>query len=202
MALLFDLDGTLIDSESAHKSAEAETFRSLGFNFSEADLFRFTGVPYAAMLKQIAPALGLQTFLDAHRERLLGLVGTKIVPFYDVDECLAKLGSTSSMIVTSSPRWYVEAVLKAFPAFVNAFPTYVCADDVSSGKPDPEPYLVAMSRLGVDASTCVAVEDSPNGIASAKSAGCYTVGIRRDDRLDLAKADTVIVSLAQLSKVA
>ena len=100
MALLFDLDGTLIESESAHKSAEAETFRSLGFNFSEADLFPFTGVPYGAMLKQIAPELGLQTFLGAHRERLLGLVGTTIVPFYDVEECLANLGSTPSMIVT------------------------------------------------------------------------------------------------------
>ena len=121
MALLFDLDGTLIDSEAAHKSAEAETFRRLGFNFSEADLFRFTGVPYAAMLKQIAPALGLQTFLDAHRERLLGLVGTKIVPFYDVDECLAKLGSTSSMndfsSIVSSKR--VGFSLEASPRSVN-----------------------------------------------------------------------------------
>src|SRR5688500_19245757 len=107
MAFLFDLDGTLIDSEEAHKSAEVETFRSLGYNFSEEDLFQFTGVPYKSMLRQVSPEVSIETFFDAHRERLTSLVGATILPFDDVGECLAKL-QRPAVIVTSSPKWYVE----------------------------------------------------------------------------------------------
>ena len=115
MAYLFDLDGTLIDSEDAHKSAEAETFRTLGYDFSEADLFPFTGVPYKTMLATIAPSLTLEAFWAAHKPRLLGLIGTRIVPFPDVDECLQGISGNPSMIVTSSPRWYVEEFSMPFP---------------------------------------------------------------------------------------
>lgn len=202
MAFLFDLDGTLIDSEAAHKSAEVETLAAFGYDFSEEDLFEFTGVPYRAMLARIAPELGVEEFLAAHKGRLLALVGDRIVRFTDVDACLARFARGPMAIVTSSPRWYVEAVLEAFPILRAAFRSYVCADDVTTGKPDPEPYLLAASRIGVDPSASTAVEDSANGIASAKAAGCYTVAVRRDARIDLSRADAVIDSLGELSEVA
>jgi beta-phosphoglucomutase-like phosphatase (HAD superfamily) len=137
MAYLFDLDGTLIDSEDAHKSAEAETFRTLGYNFSEADLFPFTGVPYKTMLATIAPSLTVEAFWSAHKPRLLGLIGTRIVPFPDVNESLRSISGIPAMIVTSSPRWYVEGVLDAFSVLGTSFMAYVCADDITNGKPDP-----------------------------------------------------------------
>ena len=202
MAYLFDLDGTLIDSEAAHKSAEVETLDELGYRFSEADLFRFTGVPYRDMLAEIAPSLTVEKFFDAHRPRLLSKVGKEIGLFYDVEDCLSHLLRKPLAVVTSSPGWYVDAVLGAFPILKLAFQVRVCADDVLNGKPDPEAYVLAASRLGLDPGSCTAVEDSPNGIASAKASGCYTIAIRRDDRLDLSEADTVFASLAELTAVA
>jgi HAD superfamily hydrolase (TIGR01509 family) len=199
MAYLFDLDGTLIDSEDAHKSAEAETFRTLGYDFSEADLFPFTGVPYKTMLATIAPSLTLEAFWAAHKPRLLGLIGTRIVPFPDVDECLRGISGNPAMIVTSSPRWYVEGVLDAFPVLRTTFKTYVCADDITNGKPHPEPFQKAASSLETPAQHCIAIEDSPNGIASAKAAGCYTIAVQRDKRLNLSAADKIVTSLRNLS---
>jgi HAD superfamily hydrolase (TIGR01509 family) len=202
MALLFDLDGTLIDSEDAHKAAEVETFLSLGYEFTQEELLGFTGVPYRAMLARIAPNLSLDTFFGAHKERLLALVGTRIVPFNDVEDCLALARTDASMIVTSSPRWYVENVLDTFPALRLAFKGVICADDVVNGKPDPEAFIAGAAALGLPPSECTAIEDSPNGISSAKAAGCYTIAIRRDPRLDLSQADAVITSLAELADVA
>lgn len=202
MALLFDLDGTLIDSEDAHKAAEVETFRSLGYNFTQDQLLGFTGVPYRAMLAQIAPDLSLDTFFAAHKERLLALVGTRIVPFSDVEDCLARVSADASMIVTSSPRWYVQKVLDTFPIFRSVFQGFICADDVKNGKPDPEAFIAGAAALGLSPSECTAIEDSTNGIASAKAAGCYTIAVRRDPRLDLSQADAVISSLAELVDVA
>jgi beta-phosphoglucomutase-like phosphatase (HAD superfamily) len=202
MPLLFDLDGTLIDSEAAHKAAEVETFASLGYTFSEAELFPFTGVPYKAMIAAIAPSLPLDRFLGAHKANLIARVGSEIGPFYDVEECLARYVPGPMALVTSSPSWYVDAVLAAFPFISSSFATLVSADDVSNGKPDPEPFALAASRLGYDASLCTAVEDSANGIASAKAAGCYVIAVRRDDRLDLSEANAVIGSLEELPEVA
>ena len=198
MALLFDLDGTLIDSEDAHKAAEVETFRALGYNFTQDALVGFTGVPYRAMLAQIAPDLSLDTFFAAHKERLLALVGTRIVPFDDVPGCLASVSATESTVVTSSPRWYVEQVFDTFPIFRSAFQGFICADDVKNGKPDPEAFLAGAAALGLPPTQCTAIEDSTNGIASAKAAGCYTIAVRRDPRLDLSQSDAVISSLAEL----
>jgi HAD superfamily hydrolase (TIGR01509 family) len=198
MAYLFDLDGTLIDSESAHKSAEVETFAELGYEFTVDDLYRFTGVPYRTMISEIAPALTLDDFFAAHKPRLLSCIGSTIRPFYDVEHCLNEFDRTQRAIVTSSPSWYVERVLATFGELRSAFDKFVCADDVTAGKPDPEPFVLAASRLGADPGHCVAVEDSPNGIASAKAAGCYTVAVRRDDRLDLSAADRIIASLTEL----
>ena len=68
----------------------------------------------------------------------------------------------------------MDAVLRQLDV---AFSATVCADDVTHGKPDPEPYLRAASLLGADPHRCVALEDSPNGVASAEAAGCQTVAV-------------------------
>jgi sugar-phosphatase len=202
MAYLFDLDGTLIDSESAHKAAEVETFAELGYNFTVADLYRFTGVPYRAMIAEIAPELSIEDFFEVHKPRLLGCIGTMILPFDDVDACLFELSRHQAAIVTSSPSWYVDAVRSSFGVFGSVFDAVVSGDDVKIGKPDPEPFVLGASRLGADPGNCIAIEDSPNGIASAKAAGCYTIAVRRDAALDLSRADRIVGSLAELRDVA
>lgn len=202
-AYLFDLDGTLIDSEAAHKTAEVVTLGSFGLDLGVDDLFRFTGVPYATMLGELEKAYGvhlpLEDFFERHKPTLLAKIGSEILLFADVEDCLARLNGAPMAIATSSPGWYVNAVINAFPT-LRAFTKFVCADDVTQGKPAPEAFLLAAQAVGRSPGECMAVEDSANGVASAKAAGCYTVGVRRDPRLDLSQADLLVESLAEIGE--
>lgn len=206
MPYLFDLDGTLIDSERAHKAAEVVTFGTFGLDTTEDGLFRFTGVPYRAMIAAVsaeyAMEIRLEEFMARHKNTLLDKVGVEIRPFPDVDSCLARFLNGPMALVTSSPGWYVDAVLEAFPILREAFGQRVCADDVVNGKPHPEAFQLAAARIGFEPAACIAVEDSANGVASAKAAGCYTIAVRRDDRIDLTQADSVIATLDELAEVA
>jgi len=204
-AFLFDLDGTLIDSEHAHKTAEVITLETFGLDIGLDELFRFTGVPYRAMLAALEAEFGvplpLDEFFERHEPTLLSKIGSEIQVFPDVEDCLARLRKVPVALATSSPGWYVRAVLATFP-ILGVFEHVVCADDVTHGKPNPEPFLSAAAALAADPKFCVAIEDSANGVASAKAAGCYTIGVRRDERIDLSHADEIIDSLKGLPIVA
>ena len=78
-------------------------------------------------------------------------------------------------MVTMSWRSLADAVIGAAPA--GSFAASITGDEVTNGKPDPEPYLAAAAALGVDPSACLAIEDSPTGVASALAAGCVTLGV-------------------------
>jgi len=99
-------------------------------------------------------------------------------------------------LVTSSERPVMEAVLDQLDV---AFPVTVCGDDVSKSKPDPEPYLLAAAKLGADPRHCVAIEDSPNGVASAAAAGCLTIAVPSMVPIPAAERRLVVASLTELS---
>ena len=88
-------------------------------------------------------------------------------------ECVA--GGIPCVLVTMSWRRLADAVISSAPT--GSFVASVTGDEVRHGKPDPEPYLTAAATLGVDPSECVAIEDSPTGVASALAAGCATLGV-------------------------
>jgi beta-phosphoglucomutase-like phosphatase (HAD superfamily) len=79
------------------------------------------------------------------------------------------------------------------------FPVTVCGDDVSRSKPDPEPYLLAAEKVGADPRHCVALEDSPNGVAAAEAAGCVTVAVPSLVPIPPGARRLVVGSLAELS---
>jgi HAD superfamily hydrolase (TIGR01509 family) len=92
-------------------------------------------------------------------------------------ELLAELGARGipCALVTMSWTRFAVAVVEALPA--GSFAAVVAGDDVTHGKPHPEPYLTGAARLGVDPSRCVAIEDSPTGVRSASAAGCVVVAV-------------------------
>jgi HAD superfamily hydrolase (TIGR01509 family) len=96
-------------------------------------------------------------------------------------------------LVTSSQRAFAEAVLDATGI---TFPVTVCAEDVTAGKPDPAPYLLAVKLLDVDPVRCVALEDSPNGVASATAAGCRVLAVPSLVPIPPAPGRVVVASLA------
>ena len=97
--------------------------------------------------------------------------------------------------MTSSERRFMDAVLARTGM---RFDALVCADDVSVTKPDPEPYLLAAKLLGADPARCYALEDSPNGVASAEAAGCQVIAVPSLIPIEPAPGRMVVRSLAEL----
>ena len=98
-------------------------------------------------------------------------------------------------LVTSSERRFMDAVLARTGL---RFDVLVCANDVSMTKPDPEPYLLAAKLLGADPARCVALEDSPNGVASAEAAGCQVIAVPSLVPIEPAPGRAVVRSLLDL----
>ncbi len=98
-------------------------------------------------------------------------------------------------LVTSSERQIMTAVLSRIGV---SFPVTVCAGDVSAAKPDPQPYLLAAARLGAAPACCVALEDSPNGVAAAEAAGCRLIAVPSLVPVPARPGRVVVASLAQV----
>ena len=98
-------------------------------------------------------------------------------------------------LVTGSERRFMDAVLARTGM---RFDALVCADDVSMTKPDPEPYLLAAKLLGADPARCFALEDSPNGVASAEAAGCQVIAVPSLVPIEPAPGRAVVRSLLDL----
>jgi HAD superfamily hydrolase (TIGR01509 family) len=201
-ALLLDLDGTLVDSEPWHKKAEVITFARFGLEIDPHELLGFTGMTLDRMLAGVREKWGLhvlvEDFLEVQKPVFRGIIEAEIDLFSDAERLLSRFGNMRKAMVTSSLPWYLEAVSSKHPILIDAFELRVCAADVESGKPHPEPFLLAAERLRVCPDGCVAVEDSANGVKSAKAAGCFVVGIDREADGHLGHADAVVRSMDEI----
>jgi HAD superfamily hydrolase (TIGR01509 family) len=180
-AVLFDMDGLLVDSEPLWFEVESEVMERLGGAWGEADQRALLGgslprtVAYLlARAARPASAHEVARWLVDGMTALLAARGPRVLP--GAAELLAEVraASIAHALVTSSERPIMEAVL-SHPGL--SFEVTVCAGDVRRSKPDPEPYLRAVTLLGADPRYCVALEDSPNGVAAAEAAGCKLVAV-------------------------
>jgi HAD superfamily hydrolase (TIGR01509 family) len=205
-----DMDGTLVDTEPMWMAAETRLVAEFGNAWGPADAARMIGLP----LPEAAAVLqghGVDLPGEAIVTRLLGHVVDAVrgdAPWQP--GALALLGELAavgvpSALVTMSYRELADAVTSQAPD--GAFVVVVPGDEVTHGKPDPEPYLVAAARLGVDVTSCVAIEDSPPGIASALASGARTVGVQHivpvEPRPGLSRvASLEQIGLAELARIA
>ena len=180
-AVLFDMDGLLVDSEPLWFEVETQIMARMGGAWTRADQQQLVGGPPSHslryMLARAARPAPEETVARWMAEGITGLVRRYGVPMMPGARELVAEVSTAGVpcaLVTAAQRDLMEAVLETIGV---AFDVTVCADDVRNGKPDPEPYLLATGRLGVDPGGCVALEDSPNGIASAEAAGCAVIAV-------------------------
>ncbi len=206
-ALLFDMDGLLIDSEPLWHEAEIHGFglaglcltpeqclETTGLRVDEVVQFRFAQRPWATP-SQDAVAVAIV-------ERVVELVHAKGVLKPGVAEVLeaARGSGLRTALASSSPYVIIDAVLDRF-GLRSAFEVVHSAEEEARGKPEPDVYLTAARKLGVDPGLCVALEDSPNGVVAAKAAGMKCIAVpelvlRNDPRL--ARADAVVASLAEV----
>lgn len=209
-AVIFDLDGTLIDSEDRSERVVLEFLAARGL-VAEAvpDLTRFHGMTWEEIgtrLEAIFPSLSSQMsggeLRDAFHASLLAdppplIPGAK-------GAVAASLSGFPTAVVTSSNRESLEYALTLLDLDVSGLLS-ICAEDVRRSKPDPEGFLTAAKRLGIPADRCLVFEDSVAGLAAAGAAGMSAFAIARDrigDDRDRLKnlADRVISDFTELPK--
>ncbi|WP_033345816.1 HAD family hydrolase [Catenuloplanes japonicus] len=190
--MLFDMDGTLIDSEKVWEIAIQELARSYGGELSEAARTAMVGASMDQSMRIMHEDLG-QTWRDpaagaqALEDRVAELFASGVIwrPGAMVLLAAVRAAGIPAALVTSTRRRLVEVALDTLGR--DSFDAVVCGDEVTANKPDPAPYRTAADALGVDIADCVAIEDSTAGIASARAAGAVVLAVPCE--LDLSHLD-------------
>ena len=201
-ALLFDLDGTLIDSEFFHFECWNEILEGSGAALTYDDWLRnYAGVPLPSNAARLVEKYAIQTPLEQiieRREKLtLERLKTKdvnLMPYVaDVLEYFKSKGLRLAL-VTSSPRQDVEAIFER-SGLGRYFELIITRTEVTKSKPDPESYLVCVEKLGVLKEECLVFEDTINGVKSAKAAGltCFAIQSNTDEHHKLGIADKLFL---------
>jgi len=180
-AVLWDMDGTLVDTEPYWFDIEFELVAEFGGTWTDADAHSLVGFDLLDSAHELRTRGGVQLEPVEVVERLLDGVIRRVadrLPWRPgapelLAECVA--ADVPCVLVTMSWRRLADAVIAAAPP--GSFVASVTGDEVSNGKPDPEPYRAAAAAIGVDPAACVAIEDSPTGVAAALAAGCATLGV-------------------------
>ncbi len=182
-AVLWDMDGLLVDTEPVWTVAEEELATLLGGVWSEQLKATIVGtrleVAVAAILEHYGSPAGPEDVFWASQwllGRMVELFAAGPVAMPGVVALLDALRAAGVPVglVSSSYRVLVDAVLRAG---LGPFDVTVAGDEVTDGKPNPEPYLVAAARLGVDPGDCVVLEDSVAGVLAGEAAGCTVVAV-------------------------
>jgi mannitol-1-/sugar-/sorbitol-6-phosphatase len=185
-AILFDMDGVLIDSTPAVSRVWTGWAREHGLEPDEV-IKRAHGRPSLLTIREYLPDADHEAEdREVERREMTDLGGVKLLP--GASELLRALPPGSWTIVTSATRPLAEVRLRT--AGLPIPERIVTSNDIQNGKPDPEPYLKAASMLGVGASDCLVVEDVPAGILAGKRAGARVIAFRTTyDDSDLTPAD-------------
>ena len=176
-ALLFDCDGTLVDTLGLYRECWREVFGQRGFEMSDAWFTAWAGHSLEPFIEAAFPAASGEVREQIGAEGLgLFSASTHLLQPLDHVVSIARqfAGVLPMAVVSGGPRGAVDETLEAV-GIRGLFDTVVTVDDVERGKPEPDAYLLAMERLGVSADTCVAYEDTAIGIASAAAAGIHLV---------------------------
>ena len=206
-AVIFDMDGVIIDSEPAHYDADSAMFKKLGIHLSHDERDLFLGVSSEWMWNYILAKYPVRLSkseilamdVSVRGEFLLAPDRLKVNPGV-VDFIRRLLDAGIPLAVASST---VEGLLKQILTELDLFKYFsqiAAGDEVKHAKPEPDVFMLAANRLNVPPSLCLAIEDSPNGIKAAKSAGMKCIGYSSLlNSIKLQEADIIIQHFDQLS---
>jgi HAD superfamily hydrolase (TIGR01509 family) len=182
-AVVFDMDGVLIDSEPLHFEALGRVVGRDGVQLSRAENEEFIGTTvettFSTLIARYALGRSIAEYTRLYDDAVLEVLSQPHLPEAGV---LALIASARDLgmrlaLASSSRRLWIDATLRSI-GLSDAFEVIVSGDDVSLGKPDPEIYLLAASRLGIPPERCLAIEDAPKGVQSARQAGMTVIGVR------------------------
>ncbi len=205
--VLFDMDGVLIDSEPVHEKAIIALTAELGDALEdEAVLYSFKGSPEKKMAVRLMEMYPEQTFTEEE------IVRRKVDLFAGLFHQVRLVEGAKEFVershtagrrhglTTSASRSTQQLAFETF-GFGEFFHTIVTGEDITQGKPHPEPYRLTAEKLGISTCDCLVIEDSINGVLSGKAAGCRVIAITGTfpkEALMVAGADHVIDSFSEL----
>lgn len=203
-AVIFDMDGVLIDSESWYFRVKQETFSETGARPQHFSLAETAGLPEAAGWELLFEdpeerAVQKKAFMDKMFSQPIDF---KAILKPGVIDTLRWLQTSYRVVLASAgPMSYLDLILKS-AEMTTLFDEVISGEDITRNKPDPMIYLTALNRLQLPADSCVAIEDSPTGIAAATGAGIETWAVKPTGyTLDQRAADRVITGVADLQQL-
>jgi HAD superfamily hydrolase (TIGR01509 family) len=183
-AVIFDCDGTLVDSEPLAGRAWKRTLARHGYTLSDDDLAGAQGLPFPKVYARIAERAQLpdvETFWRDYAAELLPLLDRELEPFPDAIATARELKQrrVPLAVASSSRRERLDRTL-ACAGLDGFFAVSVAGDEIEHGKPAPDMFLAVAQRLDVAPAECIVIEDSTPGVQAGLAAGMRTVGILRD----------------------
>ena len=202
-AIVFDLDGVLWDGEPLYLEAFNVVLRPLGHELAAPEYEQIIGSSIEAAWQWVIQRFeltGTEQLHTTYDGAVLDLLAQPVEPLPGAHETIARLKSIPVPVglASASLRQWVDATLAGI-GLAGEFATTVTASDVARAKPAPDMYLKAAAELGVPAAECVALEDTPTGVASARAAGMYVVQLRAASTAlpPIEDADAVIESYVE-----
>jgi HAD superfamily hydrolase (TIGR01509 family) len=203
-AIIFDMDGVIIDSEPLHERAYLEVFDELGYRENHGVNFddyigRTDKVLIEDFITRHKPAFTVEHLSDLKKNRFLRIMQREQPIFEDLPELVSRLAARYPMAVASGSLHPVIDAVLALKNLRQHFRLCVSASDVAQGKPAPDIFLHTAKLLKVDPHTCCVIEDSPAGVAAARAAKMDVIAITNSvPRTKLSAATYVVDSYAEI----
>ncbi|MEE9201333.1 MAG: HAD family phosphatase [Candidatus Brocadiales bacterium] len=208
-AVLLDMDGVVIDGMPYHQKAWKEAFATVGMEVTDTDIYLKEGMDQVETVMELCGEKGvslgnedIKRVINLKNRVLKSIFKVRLIPGCTEFLSRLKLRGYKLALVTGTNRDVVEKILCEKAALKGVFDVVVTAATAARKKPDPEPYLKGVELLGADRGHCLAIENSPAGISSAKRAGLMCLALTTSLPADhLKEADGVFGSLKELSRL-
>jgi HAD superfamily hydrolase (TIGR01509 family) len=206
-AVIFDMDGVIIDSEPLHYEANKEIFSSLGIPVQDVPYSNYIGVSNEEMWQDLKNTFSLPYSVNElverqNNETIKHFKKSSLKPIDGIVELLSTLKNNNFKIglASSSPKVLIEEVLSSLN-LDKYFDVYASADHVAYGKPKPDLFIYTAGLLHVIPRECVVIEDSKNGVKAAKAAGMKCIGFINPNSMnqDLSLADVKVNSIKEIT---
>lgn len=205
-AVIFDMDGVIIDSEPIHFEVDMQTMKDLGCNISVEELEKYVGTTNKYMFADIKKNYNIRKSVEEIINYRVEMAENKVMqselePIEGIRELLIDLKNKSipAAIASSSPRDFIDIVVSKFK-LQEYFKYITSGEEVENGKPAPDVYIETAKKLGIFPKECTVIEDSKNGVLAAKAAGMKCIGFQNinSGNQDLSMADNIVKSILEI----
>ncbi len=207
-AVIFDMDGVLVDSEFLHIKAEKKTFSPYGIELSKEEINTYMGMGVKMMLKSLIQKYSLPLTREAlyciHEKNLSEIFQEELKMMPGVTEIISYLKNRKiKLAVASSSSLYLINLILQKMHLKSIFDVVLSGEEVANGKPFPDIFIKTAELLNVQPDRCVVIEDSKNGVTAAKNAGMLCIGFKSPNskNQDINRSDYIVADLIKIKEL-